>query len=315
MIENKTVFVLGAGASRPYGYPSGIELRKEIYTHFYDKYEAYIKPYAKNMKHLESELDEAKEFTDKFHKSPIKSIDLFLALNREFQDIGKKAIALTILAAESVKKHEERMHEGDLDWYSNLFHKLTDDIVNKNDYIHFCENNVSFITFNYDRSLEYFLYKSLVHSFNKILPEKIKEQLIKLRIIHVFGQVAGLEWQDLPSKFKYAGDVKLIDIRELVKNIRIIYDEETTPKLKEAHELISKAEHIFFLGFGYAKENLKLLKIPEILYPLQNIYGTTCGFRPKETEYLKSIFSELDTRNVHIGNAHDDCLALLRDYL
>ena len=30
MIETKTVFVLGAGANAPYGYPTGAGLRKEI---------------------------------------------------------------------------------------------------------------------------------------------------------------------------------------------------------------------------------------------------------------------------------------------
>jgi hypothetical protein len=30
MIKNKTVFVLGAGASKPYGYPTGEELFKEV---------------------------------------------------------------------------------------------------------------------------------------------------------------------------------------------------------------------------------------------------------------------------------------------
>ena len=241
-----------------------------------------------------------------------------MAINREFQDIGKKAIALTILAAESVKKLREIMDKGDLDWYSYLFRRLTDDIVNKNDYIRLGENNVSFITFNYDRSLEHFLYESLSNYFNRIPTEKIKEQLIKLRIIHVFGQVAGLEWQDLPSKIKYGRDVNLIDIQGLVKNIRIIYDEEKNPELKEAQGLIRKAEHIFFLGFGYAKVNLELLKIPEILNPQQNIYGTAYKLRPKEIEYIESIFSELVKKNeisVHIGHPNDDCLALLRDNL
>ena len=30
MIETPTLFVLGAGASKPYGYPTGPELRSEI---------------------------------------------------------------------------------------------------------------------------------------------------------------------------------------------------------------------------------------------------------------------------------------------
>lgn len=205
------------------------------------------------------------------------------------------------------------MNKSDIDWYSYLFHKLTDWINNKNDYINFGENLVQFITFNYDRSLEHFLYESLVNSFNQILPEKIKEQLIKLRIIHVFGQVAGLEWQGLPSKIGYREDVNLnlIDIKGLFKSIRIIYEEEN-PELEEAHKLISEAQQIFFLGFGYAKENLKLLKIPEILNPKQNIYGTVLGSTPKEIQDIRSIFSEI-VRHQRSDNFQDkDCLEYLR---
>jgi len=32
MIKTKTLFILGAGASAPFGYPTGIELRKAILT-------------------------------------------------------------------------------------------------------------------------------------------------------------------------------------------------------------------------------------------------------------------------------------------
>ena len=149
------------------------------------------------------------------------------------------------------------------DTYSYIFDRLTDDLIEKSDYSRFCKNNLSFITFNYDRSLEHFLYESLVNSFNNIPPEKIKEQISKLRIIHIFGQIAGLEWQDLDSKIEYSGNIK--DIDELVNNLRIIYEEKENPELEEAQQLVSEAQNIFFLGFGYAKENLDILNIPEIL--------------------------------------------------
>ncbi len=235
-----------------------------------------------------------------------------MARNPEFADIGKKAITLRILASESVSKFRERMKNKNLDWYSYLFDRLTDDIVNKNDYIHFSENNnVSFITFNYDRSLEHFLYESLINSFNNIQPEKIKEQLIKLRIIHLFGQVAGLEWEDLSSKVEYQRDVNHIDILGLINNISIIYEGEENLELEEAHKLIKEAQRVFFLGFGYAKENLKLLTIPGILNPTQYVCGTALGVTSREFRDIVSI----SPYQVHIGDPNWDCLMLLRQYL
>jgi len=320
MISAPTVFVLGAGASCPYGYPSGRELRKEICTHFYEDYPNYIKGNSRTQssKTLELELNEARNFTDRFDKSSTKSIDLFLARNPEFEVFGKKAIIFRIFAAEKNSAFRERMgtEEKEKDWYSHIFDKLTDDIVKKSDYSSFCENNLSFITFNYDRSFEHFLYESLINSFNNIPPEKIKEQISQLRIIHVFGQIAGLEWQDLDSKIEYRGNIK--DIDELVNNLRIIYEENENPELEEEQKLISEAQNIFFLGFVYAKENLELLNIPEILKPQQQIRGTALGLTKKEIAGISSSITTSSTMHVTCDiKIHEawDSLQLLRQYL
>lgn len=306
MIENKTVFVLGAGASCPYGYPSGIKLREDIISNFCDQYQHYMDADPNLKQDITMESNKAKGFTDKFKKSSTKSIDLFLARNTEFKDVGKKAIAFRILDAEYHSKFRESMKDRSLDWYSYIFDRLTDGLVKKDDYSRFCENNVSFITFNYDRSLEHFLYESLIHSFNNTPSKKIKEQISQLGIIHVFGQVSGLDWQELPSKLEYRHEVNRIKIQKLVKNLRIIYEEEKNPELEEARELIGEAQRIFFLGFGYAKENLELLKISERLNAHQYICGTAFGSTTKEIQDIKTIL-ELDTQIEPW-----DCLMLLR---
>ncbi|MBN1807265.1 MAG: hypothetical protein JW837_18615 [Sedimentisphaerales bacterium] len=262
-----------------------------------------LKPYAAE------ELYQAEEFTKKFEKSNTKSIDLFLARNPEFGDIGKMAIAFRILTSEYGSKFRESMKERSLDWYSYLFDRLTDELVNKDDYSRFCENKVSFVTFNYDRSLEHFLYESLINSFNNIPAKKIKEQLNQIRIIHVFGQVSGLEWQELPSKLEYGCEVNRINVPKLIKNIRIIYEEQENPELDKAHELIRKAQHILFLGFGYAKENLDLLNIQEILTKEQKVYGTTLGLTTKEVQSIKSKFPNPSG----MCDQAMDCLRLLRE--
>jgi len=230
--------------------------------------------------------------------------------------MGKWAIVFRILDAESKSQFREKMENKSQDWYSYLFGKLTEDLVKKDDYSRLSENNISFITFNYDRSLEHFLYESLLNSFNNISTEKIKEQLTTLRVIHIFGQVAGLDWQDIFDKIEYRRDINRINLPGIVKNLRIIYEENENIELEEARELISNAQHIFFLGFGYAKENLKVLNIPKILKKGQNIYGTALHLTKKEIKDIQSIFPDMPppyASYVHIENI--DCLMLLRQYL
>ncbi len=76
--------------------------------------------------------------------------------------------------------------------------------------------------------------------------------------------------------------------------------------MEEARKLIGEAQDIFFPGFGYAKENLELLKIPERLNALQYICGTAFGSTTKEIQDIKTIL-KLDTQIEPW-----DCLMLLR---
>ena len=243
-----------------------------------------------NRQHPDSmTLRRAKEFEEIFHNSSTKSIDLFLARNPEFMVLGKWAIIFRIFTAERNSTFREKMRNRNQDWYSYLFERLTDKLVTKEDYVHFGENKASFITFNYDRSLEHFLYESLRNSFNGIEAAKLQEQINKLRVIHVFGQIAGLEWQEVEDRIEYRRNINLVDVQRLADNLRIIYEENENSVFEEAHKLISEAKRIFFLGFGYAKENCELLKIPVILNTHPEVYGTALGFTEKER------FSIIDT--------------------
>jgi len=316
MITEPTVFILGAGASCPYGYPSGTKLREQILSSFVQDSLTYFENESRGP--IGPLQAQAEEFVEKFRKSTNMSIDLFLARNPEFMKIGKWAIIFRILIAEANSRFREEMDKRDQDWYSNLFTKLTDDLVKKDSYSRFCQNDVSFITFNYDRSLEYFLHESLANSFHNVGAGKIIEQMNKLRVIHVFGQVAGLDWQDLKSRIKYGCNISVIDPGALAENLKIIYEEQENPQLAKAHEQIRKAKNIFFLGFGYAKENLKILNIPTVLRQDHRIYGTALNCVPKEIADIKSHLGiswdgKVLHHDVQIQNC--DCLRLLRDFL
>ena len=81
--------------------------------------------------------------------------------------------------------------------------------------------------------------------------------------------------------------------------------------MTKARNLIKDADRIFFLVFGYDKENLHLLNIPGILRLSEDIYGTAKGLTPKEIGDIKDIFPS----NVRTHIEDTDCLSLLRKYL
>ena len=169
MITEDTLFILGAGASYPYGYPTGKELRNLICKEFPNDYGRLLGGHkTPHSDDIDDGIQIAKDFADTFFKSTTPSIDLFLARNHNFSELGRKAIALSIWKAEINSVFREDVVDQNQDWHSYLYHRMTDTLTDPHSYKQIGDNKISFITFNYDRSLEFLLYDSLINSFTSI---------------------------------------------------------------------------------------------------------------------------------------------------
>jgi len=336
VIDKKTVFVLGAGASCPYGYPSGARLR-ELICHP----EEFV-----NYKHLWNSVQnisevQVKQFKDAFEKSSIKSIDIFMANNPKLAPVGKYIIAFEVFRAESqscfgekAKLQQEELayaiNHGKFvprklllitlfqggDWYFYLYNRLIEGLVGPNALPDFSDGKIAFITFNYDRSLEHFLYESLRNSFTEVSEDRIIQSLSQLKILHVYGQIAPLKWQNPSDYVDYKPLLSESFLQNTANNIRTIYEQKESPELNEARQLLAQAEQIFFLGFGYAEENLEILKLSDRTKRTSWIYGTAFGLENGElNDYRNKIIEWLpvdSSQRVRVENM--DCLKLLRNY-
>ena len=150
---------------------------------------------------------------------------------------------------------------------------------------------MSFLTFNYDRSFDQYLFASIKNSYG-ISNEECKSLLLEnIPIIHLHGQVGKLPWQVKGNKGKpydktfsalslikdrsvskdnysaYDRERAVLYIRhEISGQITIIHENEldNDPAFKDAYKLLKDAERIYFLGFGYNNENLRRLKIADL---------------------------------------------------
>lgn len=333
MIDKKTVFILGAGASMPYNYPSGYELRTIIYNNFNSNYRRYLETQA-DFSQRDLFLDEyirivkkedPKDFANQFRDSNI-SIDLFLSLNNRYEDVGKKAIALSMLLREGVSQLDDSSVPEKDNWYKYLLNKIAGDLTQKEDYKNIGKNKITIITFNYDRSLEHFLYASLSSMFGEVDTAEIIKQLKKIRIIHIYGQVAKLKWQDSENFLEYLNNkseddiLTSINLENIAKNIKVIYEEREASELKEVQQLIKEAERIFFLGFGYAKENLEILDFSGLVNYKQQIYGTALDMSENEILHVKnklipkSLRKKLSIATDAMLIENMDCMNLLKNY-
>ena len=347
MIEKKIVFVLGAGASCPYGYPSGSELRRLILYNagsfsggFLDSYRNFkSKDLDQSKKH--TKLQQIKQFIETFNGA-VKSIDVFIANNSKFAPIGKYIIAFEIFRAEQesrfreeiqpakehLEHHDNRQYvlgkagfQGG-DWYSYLFKRITDGLVGRDALPDFSNGNISFITFNYDRSLEYFFYDSLRCLYYEVAEDKKVQALNHLKILHVYGNIAHLKWQNPCDYVDYKQQINESILQNAANKIRTVYEEKENPEVIEAKNLLQQADQIFFLGFGFARENMEVLGLPGLISEDCLILGTVLGLEPKEINDIRDQIVKglkhggITDRNLNrVKLENVDCLKLLRNYL
>jgi hypothetical protein len=265
MIEKDSVLVVGAGASVPYGFPTGARLRTEIID-LTEK--ASVASSNKGELHrLVEELCEPQvlaDFSRDFKDSPRESIDIFIGSRPEFSDVGKVAIAAVLCGYERgnyLYGFDDRMDD---DWLQSLFNNY----LNRSTSIdEFGQNKLKIITFNYDRSIEHRLTMALKSTYGITYPEA-KNAASQTEIIHVHGQLGGYFGNDGLQEVHYSSTLNEQKLRLAAKSISYFFEDGEDTRLKKIRKILAAAERIAFLGFGYDLVNLNRLISPKEEGPL-----------------------------------------------
>lgn len=227
MISKPTVLVLGAGASAPYGFPTGEEFAKQVCDGLLVRQNAELRG---QLLQLGFQADELSCFRRRLRRSGQPSVDAFLEKkeNRDFRDIGKAAIACVLAAREdegALYAAEPKEH-----WYAYLFQQMDRDAERET----FHENKLSVVTFNYDRSVEHFLHNSLQNTYGMNDADTAR-LLQRITILHVYGQLGDHPYLGTGGR-PYGDVVKPGGIKECMSAIRILpEDEESSPEFLKAH--------------------------------------------------------------------------------
>ncbi len=307
MIKIPTVLVLGAGASRPYGYLVGFELKKKIC----DQLSNDESGLCKMLRSLDFGGSDIPKFRRSLLYSGKTSVDAFLEHREEFIDIGKSAIAYSLI----VHEDQETMFKIG-DWYENFYNRLKTPSLKE-----FDQNRINIVTFNYDRSLEQFLFTALKNTFGE-RDEACAFMLNNVAIVHLYGQLDPLPWQvdrrhEMTPPWKdparrYETTIPSVDdLEKAASGIRIIHENKDLrddPKFAKAHSLISDATYVYFLGFGYDETNLKRLNISCDSKDRPKLYhGTAYGLKGAERSRVENLFM---SNNAEIGLAQEGVNAL-----
>lgn len=313
-----TIFILGAGASWPYGYPTASGLRENIIHQYQDVIEEMGSLMNLKKQSISDTVELLKTIVSKFDLSNTNSIDLFLTRNSETVDIklGKQLIWLFIMWFERRSKLSSQIKESDEDWYYEFFNELTGDITSKNDLNSLPEEKIVFITFNYDRSLENYLFLSLKNSFSLATEETKKIMNEHFIFHHVYGKVLNLEWESENLAAPYKSNVSLQYLKDAPQLINLIYNERSIEV--QVQSLIKSASTLVFLGFGFGKANIDFLNLRELLSPSHRILASGLGLYDSRIIKIKSFLQRgmvgIRDHNIQIEPKFNS-LQLLRRYI
>lgn len=215
MFKKPTVYILGAGASWHYGYPTGEGLVDKIIntTRLFKtlcdvrmQSAAVLQSVPRYVEEIPSQLNGVSGTRDRFAHA-IKEcdqlldrletvrplvIDYFLGWNPPLQRLGKMMIAASLIKCEvdssGSHKNINRPRDGKKhndDWIRFLVHQIAMGCKNSKDLF---QNDVYFITFNYDRSLEVQLFSAL-NAIEMFDHADIIKFMNDQRVVHVYGTI------------------------------------------------------------------------------------------------------------------------------
>jgi hypothetical protein len=273
MISERTVLVLGAGASKDYGYPTALELRDKILDGLVSTARL-----GKALLALGHDKQEIERFRIAFERSSRPSIDAFLERREEFTQIGKRAIAATLIPLETASRLPRRGKER---WYDHLWDVLVERDGN------FADNRMAVITFNYDRSFEHYFALALRETYDAD-PETMRGWLTALNVIHVHGDLGGTPFVDQDAH-PYTRRLDAARLAKAAERIKIVdrLDDGTKPdrEFARAQEALRGASRVCFLGFGYNQYNIRRLRFAETAQKAA-VFGTAYQMTQTEIDAL-----------------------------
>lgn len=263
MITKKTVFVLGAGASQPYGFPTAYDLLEPVYASI--RADSVLKSV---LTECGFQADEVFTFCRRMKESGQYSIDAFVEREPRFLDIGKAAIAVQLLPHE----HNLFCHDRpeNTDWYRYLLARMT-----PRDRGGFSSNRLKVITFNFDRSFEWRLEKVLCATYD-ITAEEARKLASSIPVVHVHGELAGEPPPGDSEPLVRNSHPTAIEVMACVPGIQLGNDALRSEEVMKAHAYLNEAEVICFLGFSFNKDNLDVLQASSHATN-KAVYGTRRG--------------------------------------
>jgi hypothetical protein len=289
MFRRRTLFVLGAGASKEVEMPVGADLAKTIARKCDIRFDRGFEPVGSGDFALFDQFQRGREYQDaawliRDGVQLSSSIDDFLDMHRDNHSVklfGNATIVKSILEAEqkSTLYFNRAKDEQTINITKN---EATFKLLARGQPLANVEHifdNVRFIVFNYDRCLEHFLVHALRNQYG--IDESTAHEICShAHIVHPYGSVGPLP---IPGSLGVSFGASSSNCLKLASGIRT-YTEQITDanELSAIRDEVLWAECIVFLGFAYHDQNMRLLT-PNQKLEVMPVYGTAFGMSDDNT--------------------------------
>lgn len=257
-----TTFIFGAGTCKPLGFPLGIEMVNDtIYS---------IKRMLQGSDDTALQFfretlgDESERKLSILHNAleigDYPSLDRCAQVLEDLEPIIKLFIAIQLLKSESLNLEavNTRISSEPVDnAYQTLWRYMVKEIdILQEIYAH------SYITFNYDRTLEHYLYSKFTHALQQN-PDLAIESLTATKIVHVYGDLGQYNPQKVITSLRKTTPPQpnYEAIRESAERINIVpYDHNRIVSYPEIVHAFAHTKRVVILGFGYDEKNCQILR-------------------------------------------------------
>ncbi len=341
-MTERTVFIVGAGASKEVNLPTGAELKLKIanlldmrFNQFgrglesgsheivaalrarvlgADGRQGDINPYLHEAWHIRDALPQA------------ISIDNFIDAHKENDKIalcGKLGIVKSILEAEanSFLSIDNQRDDPTIDfrrlentWYTPFFQQLTEN-CGKDDLLARFQH-VTLIVFNYDRCIEHFVFHAL-KNYYKISNEEAADLVQALSIYHPYGHVGTLPWIDRNQAVGFGMEIRSEQLLCIASKTKT-FMEGTDPGSSEIIEIrrhMNELDRLVFVGFAFHKLNMQLIA-PDDSNPESRLdcFATAYGISGSDQEVIQDNLNKLYRRDIRIRMSNSTCGDFFNEY-
>ncbi len=306
MLRQPTLFVIGAGASKELHFPLGSDLLgalSELFNFERDTFGVWRGPDAfrmlANAYSAQQSVDPNLLFEKAiFIRSKIrglaKSIDQLIytySKDELFVTVAKLGIAQIISAAEAthLPKLQNHLPIQEQPWGGNNWLRT------------FCSHyfagyhrsdaprlydDVSFVSFNYDRCIEYALLRATAHHFH-LNDDQAFDALKRVKIEHPYGSLGELPTGRAAVSHSFGTPQTNETLLSMARNLKTFTEGTVGENTKEKiGKLIENSRSIVCLGFGYNAMNVELISNPTEKGKI--VYGTTFALSEPNAASAKS---------------------------